>query len=176
MHFESEFILNRQHLEECYDQSLPFSKNRTPRFKLMTLLIIAGVFLLFWGEHQNTLAFFLLALAFVEFVSFRYRRAWWLSRQVWSKNAGNTIKLMIDDKGITTQSLYINNQLLWSDISQLNETKKGLMLTLKNKGSNYLSKAMLDEQSIAFIKQQAHHIKQQTHHIKQQAHRIKNHQ
>ena len=156
MHFKSEFILNRQHFEECYDQSLPFSKNNTPRFKLMALLIIAGVLLLFWAEQKNTLAFFLIALAFVELISFRYRRAWWLSRQVWSKNSGNTIKLIIDDNGITTQSLYINNQLLWSDISQLNETKKGLMLTLKNKGSNYLSKATLDEQAIAFIKRQTH--------------------
>ena len=156
MHFESEFILNKKHLEECYDQSLPFSKNNSPRFKLMALLIVAGALLLFFGEQQNTLAFFLIALAFVELISFRYRRAWWLSRQVWSKNSGNTIKLIIDDQGITTKSLYINTQLLWSDISQLNETEKGLMLTLKNKGSNYLSKATLDEQSIAFIKQQIH--------------------
>ena len=162
MHFESEFILNRQHFEECYDQSLPFSKNNTPKFKLMALLITVGIFLLFWGEQQNTLAFFLIALAFVELISFRYRRAWWLSRQVWSKNSGNTVKLIIDEDGITTQSLYINNQLLWSDMNKLNETEKGLMLTFKNKAANYLSKSALNEKSIAFIKKQALQTKNQS--------------
>ena len=154
MHFESEFILDRRHLEECYDQSLPFSKNRTPRFKLMTLLIVAGVFLLLLGEQQNHLAFFLLALAFIEYISFRYRRAWWLTRQVWSRNSGNTITLIIDDKGIETQSLYNNSQLLWADIIKVDDTEKGLMLTLKNGGFNYLSKTNLNDQVIEFIKLQ----------------------
>ena len=157
MYFESEFILNRQHLEECYDQSLIFSKNRTPKFKLIALLVTVGVLILFFAEQQKTIAFFLLALALVEYFSFRYRRAWWLTRQVWSKNAGNTIKLVIDDNGITTQSLYINNQLSWSDISKLKETEKGLMLMLKNGGSNYLSKANLNEQVITLIKQHVDH-------------------
>ena len=156
MHFESEFILNRQHLEECYDQSLPFTKNRRPKFKFMSLLVVTAVLILLLGEQQNILAFFLLALALLELISFRYRRAWWLTRQVWSKNSGNTIKLIIDDKGIKTQSLYINSLLLWSDISKVDETEKGLMLTLKNGSSNYLSKAHLNEQVINFIKQQVH--------------------
>lgn len=154
MHFESEFILNRQHLEECYDQSLPFAKNRTPRFKLMAFLVVAAVLILLLGEQQNTLAFFLLALAFLELISFRYRRAWWLTRQLWSRNSGNTIKLIIDDKGIETQSLYNNSQLLWSDIIKVDETEKGLMLTLKNGGSNYLSKSNLNDLVIEFIKGQ----------------------
>ncbi len=156
MHFETEFILNRQHLEECYDQSLPFAKNPKPRFKLMTFLIIAAVLILLLGEQQNTLAFFLLALAVLELISFRYRRAWWLTRQVWSRNSGNRIKLIIDDKGIETQSLHNNSRLLWSDIATVDETEKGLMLTLNKGGSNYLSKAKLNEQVIAFIKQQVH--------------------
>ncbi len=156
MHFETEFILDRQHLEECYDQSLPFTKNRTPRFKLMTFLVVAAVLILLFGEQQNILAFFLLALALLELISFRYRRAWWLTRQLWSRNSGNSIKLIIDDKGIETQSLYNNSQLLWSDIAKVDETAKGIMLTLKKGGTNYLSKANLNEAVIAFIKQQIH--------------------
>lgn len=154
MHFESEFILNREHLEECYDQSFPFSKHQTPRYKIIILLVITGALVVFFTVQQNHLAFFLWALALVEYISFRYRKAWWLTRQVWSKNSGNTIKLIIDDSGITTQSLYINNQLSWCDISRINETEKGLMLTLKNGGSNYLSIKTLDEPTITFIKNQ----------------------
>ncbi|MFT6985058.1 MAG: hypothetical protein ACJAT7_000865 [Psychromonas sp.] len=154
MHFETEFLLDRKHLEECYDQSLLFSKNRPPRIKLMTLLVAAAVLILLFGEQQDILAYFLIALALVEFMSFRYRRAWWLSRQVWSRNSGNIIKLIIDDKGIKTQSLYNNSQLLWSDVAEVAETEKGLMLLLKNGGHNYLSKQNLTREVIDFIKQQ----------------------
>jgi hypothetical protein len=154
MHFKSEFILDRQHLEECYDQSQPFSKQQTPRIKLIIILIISSLLLLIYAEQQNHLAFFLLGLATVEYLSFHYRRVWWLTRQVWSKNSGNTITLTINDNGITTQSIYINSQLTWDDISCVDETEKGLLLTLKNSGSNYLSKTNLDVQVIDFIKQQ----------------------
>ena len=154
MHFESEFSLNRQHLEECYDQSLPFSKNRTPRIKLMTVLVVTAVLILLIGEQQDVLAYFLMALALVEYFSFRYRRAWWLTRQVWSRNSGNIIKLIIDDKGVEIQSLYSNLQLLWSGIIKIDETEKGLMLTLKNGSQNYLSKATLTAEVVEFIKGQ----------------------
>lgn len=154
MHFESEFVLNREHLEECYDQSLPFSKNRTPRFKFITLLVAAAVLILLFGEQQDMLAYFLIALALVEFMSFRYRRAWWLTRQVWSRNSGNTIKLIIDDAGITTQSLYNNSQLLWSDLAEVSETEKGVMLVLKNGTTHYLSKKNITTEVVDFIKQQ----------------------
>jgi hypothetical protein len=156
MHFETEFILNRQHLEECYDQSLPFSKNRRPRFKFMALLVVTAGLVLLLAEQQNLLAFFLLALALLEFISFRYRRSWWLTRQLWGRNSGNTIKLIIDDQGIKTQSLYNNSELLWSDVNKVDETEKGLVLTLRNGSSSYLSKANLNKQVISFIKQQIH--------------------
>jgi len=154
MHFKSEFILDRQHLEECYDQSHPFSKHQTPRIKIIILLVISSILLFIYADQQDLLAFFLLGLATVEYLSFHYRRGWWLTRQVWSKNSGNTITLTINDNGITTHSIYINSQLTWNDISSVNETDKGLLLTLKNSGSNYLSKAHLNDQVINFIKMQ----------------------
>jgi len=155
MHFESEFILNRQHLEECYDQSSAFTKKRTPRYKFMAFLVVAAVLILFFGGAQSSLGYFLIGLTVLEFINFKYRRAWWLMRQVWSRNSGNKITLIIDDKGIKTQSLYNNSQLLWSDINKIDETAKGLMLTLNNGAFHYLSKANLNDPLIAFIKQQS---------------------
>ena len=154
MHFESEFVLNRQHLEECYDQSLPFTKQKTPRYKFMALLVVCAGAILLFTTQQDILAYFLLALAILEWFSFRYRRAWWLTRQMWSRNSGNTIRLTIDDKGIKTTSLYNNSQLLWGDISKVEVTNKGLMLTLVNGGFNYLANENLDETVISFIKAQ----------------------
>lgn len=152
MHFESEFLLTREYFAECYDQSQPFSKNRTPRIKFMALLVIAGGLILLFAEQKNSLAFFLIALAFVEYFSFRYRRAWWLLRQVWSRNSGNTIKLIIDDNGIQIESAYNNQKLLWKDVIKLDETEKGLLLTLPKGQQNYLSKATLNEEVVEFIK------------------------
>ena len=154
MHFNYEFILDRPHLEECYDQSLPFSRNKHPRFKLIGGLIIASLLLFFFAKGLNHVAFFLLGLAVIEWISFRYRRAWWITRQVWSKNSGSNIKLTIDEKGINTQSLYINTQLLWRDVSRLDQTEKGIMLTLNNGSSNYLSKKSISQEAIYFIKAQ----------------------
>lgn len=161
MHFESEFILNRQHLEECYDQSSAFTKKRTPRYKFMAILVISAVLILFFGGAQSSLGYFLIGLTVLEFISFKYRRAWWLMRQVWSRNSGNSIKLIIDEKGIKTQSLYNNSQLLWSDISKVDETAKGLMLTLNDGALHYLSKANLNVLVIDFINSKE--IKQQIH-------------
>lgn len=151
MHFESEFILNRKHLEECYDQSAVFTKKHTPRYKFIAALLITALLILFFGGTQSSLGYFFIGLTVLEFISFKYRRAWWLMRQVWSRNSGNTIKLIIDDNGIKTQSLYNNNQLLWSDINKINETSKGLMLTLNNGTLHYLSKATLNDMMIDFI-------------------------
>ncbi|MCG6201285.1 YcxB family protein [Psychromonas antarctica] len=156
MHFESQFPLNRQHLEECYDQSLPFNKNSTPRFKFIALLVTSALLIFVFSKQLDVLAYFLIALALVEFMSFHYRRAWWLSRQIWSRNSGNTITLVIDDKGIKTQSLYNNSQLLWSDLLKVGETDLGLMLTFKSAKLYYLSKSNLNNVVCEFIKQQAH--------------------
>jgi len=120
----------------------------------MTLLVAIAVLILLFGEQQDILAYFLIALALLELMSFHYRRAWWLSRQVWSRNSGNTIKLIIDDMGITTQSLYNNSQLLWSNVAEVAETEKGLILVLKNGGHHYLSKQNVTTDVSDFIKQQ----------------------
>lgn len=155
MLFQSEFVLNREHFAECFDQSELLKDKRTPRYKFMAGLVIVGVLVLVFAQQQKTLGFFLIALAFLEYFSFRYRRAWWLTRQMWSRNSNNTITLNIDDKGVKIESLYNNNQLLWSDVKQVIDTPEGLMLTLNNGGQNYLSKATLNEKCIEFIKIQA---------------------
>ncbi|WP_354623786.1 YcxB family protein [Psychromonas sp. MME2] len=151
MRFQSEFSLNREHLQECYDESLPFSKNKTPRYKFMALLIAAAIAIFIFTDDEDILGYFLLALVIVEWFSFRYRRAWWLTRQVWSRNSGNTIHLIIDDKGIEIKSVYNNSQLLWGDIANVEETSKGLLLIANNGGSHYISKSTISEQAKAFI-------------------------
>lgn len=154
MRFQSEFKLNRAHLEECYDESLPFSKNLTPRYKFMVVLITSALVIFFFTKEQDILGYFLLGLVLLEWFSFRYRRAWWLTRQVWSRNSGNTIHLTIDEQGIEIKSVYSNKLILWSEVVSIDETERGLRLTLNNGASNYISKSTIDEQASQFIMEQ----------------------
>ena len=152
MFFQSKFVLNREHFEECFDQSLLLGKKTTPRYKLMAFLVVGGSLIIILSNQQKTLGLFLIALSFVEYFSFRYRRAWWLMRQMWSRNSHNTITLTINDQGVKIESLYNNNQLLWDEIEKTVDTPEGIMLFLKKGGKNYLSKSTLDEKSVTFIK------------------------
>ncbi|HEY5716381.1 MAG TPA: YcxB family protein [Psychromonas sp.] len=152
MFFQSKFVLSREHFEECFDQSSLLGKKNAPRYKLLVFLVVAGCLIIILTPQQKTVALFLIALSFVEYFSFRYRRAWWLMRQMWSRNSHNTVTLTINDQGVKIESLYNNNQLLWDEIKNRVETPKGILLFLKNGGKNYISKAALDEKAIAFIK------------------------
>ncbi|MFT6926485.1 MAG: hypothetical protein ACJAZP_002096 [Psychromonas sp.] len=152
MLFQSTFVLSREHFEECFDQSLLVAGKPALRYKLMVFLLIAGGAIIILGNQQKTVGLFIMSLSFVEYFSFRYRRAWWLMRQMWSKNSHNTVTLTISERGVKTESLHHNSELLWDEVKQWVETPKGIMLLLQNGAKNYLSKASLNEQAIALIK------------------------
>jgi hypothetical protein len=152
MLFQSKFVLNREHFEECFDQSLLLGGKTSPRYKLMAFLLVAGSAIIIFSDQQKTVGLFVISLSFVEYFSFRYRRAWWLMRQMWSKNSHNTITLTVSEQGVKIESLYNNNELLWDEIKHRVETPKGIMLFLKSGAKNYLSKSSLNKQAITFIK------------------------
>tara|TARA_R110001583_G_scaffold24340_1_gene88883 strand:- start:387 stop:890 length:504 start_codon:yes stop_codon:yes gene_type:complete len=154
MHFETHFILNREHYAECFDQSMLLKGPQKPRFAFIAGLIIAGLFFLFVTDVQGLLAWFFFGIAVLEYFSFKYKRPWWLMRQMMSKNAGNKITLIFDDQGIENKSVYINNQLAWQSIDSFYETDTGFMLNLHQGGQQYLSKSCLDEAIQSYIQQQ----------------------
>ena len=67
-----------------------------------------------------------------------------------SKAAGEHVSLTIDDKGINSQSMHVNQQILWTDIYRITETDSGLLIKLE-KTTTYLSKRCLDKSAIDFI-------------------------
>lgn len=153
MQLETHFILNRDHYSECFDQSMLLKAPKKPRLVFMAGLVAAGFFFLFFTEVQGLLAWFFFCIAVLEFFSFKYRKAWWLTRQMLSKNSGNKITLIFDDNGIENKSVYINNQLAWQSIDSFYETEVGFMLNLHQGTQQYLSKSCLDEQLQTFIHQ-----------------------
>lgn len=149
--FNTQFTLSRDYLAECFDQSLPYGKNAKPNYLFPALLLAAGAGLLFFTEQPKLLGSILIALAVLELLHIRFRRAWWLTRQMWGRNANSEVKLAIDEDGIKTQNFDTQTALVWTDIERVIETDLGLILVAKSGGQQYLSKSLFSTELISEI-------------------------
>lgn len=142
-----EFTLSRDYLAECYDESLPYS--RKPNYLFPLLAGVAGIYLLGFTSQPKVGGMALLALAILELVHLRYRRAWWLFRQTMGKNADLKVTLTLNDDGIRTRSSASDTRLTWREIDHVIETSQGLILVQPNGAQQYLSKALFTKEQIA---------------------------
>jgi len=149
--YNTQFILSRDYLGECFDQSLPHGKNAKPNFLFPALLFTAGAALLFFTEQPKIVASMLIALALLELIHIRFRRAWWLARQMWGRSADSEVNLTVDEDGIQTQNPYTQTTLLWADIERVIETDLGLILVATSGGQQYLSKSLFPAELISEI-------------------------
>jgi hypothetical protein len=146
--FKTTFTLSREYLAECYDQSLPHGKNAKPNFIFPGALLVVGVGLFVYTDQPKMLGSLFIAMAALELLHIRYRRAWWLARQMWGNTANTTVELTIDDNGITAKSTNNETTLLWTDIDRVIDTELGLILVSTSKGQQYLSKATLTQDTV----------------------------
>ena len=144
----STYFLNREYFSECFDESTSNASNTNTYIKATFLIIVAGV--LFVMEFEAYIAWFLLCLGGVELLSIRYKRSWWINRQMLSRAAGNKVNLRIDDQGIFTDTPNNQQSLLWKDITQIRCTEKGFVV-IHNNGSSYLSRCGLDKYALALL-------------------------
>ena len=149
--FTTQFSLSRDYLAECFDQSLPHGKNARPNYLFPALLFVAGVGLLLFTEQPGILSWMLIALAVLELIHIRFRRSWWLTRQMWGKSADTAVKLTIDIEGIHTQNHDTHTSVLWADIERVIETELGLILVAKSGGQQYLSKSLFSAELVSKI-------------------------
>lgn len=140
--FKTQFTLSREYLAECFDQSLPHGKNAKPNYLFPVLLLAAGSGSLIFTEQPRVLGYLLVALGVLELLHIRFRRAWWLARQMLGRSANTEVALTVDEAGITTKSDYTKTTLLWEDIERVIETDLGLILVTKSGGQQYLSKSL----------------------------------
>ncbi|WP_019531326.1 YcxB family protein [Dasania marina] len=145
----SDYILNREYFSECFDESAHSQTGVNAYRKAIMLLAIAAG--LFYFEANGYATWFMLSLAVVEIFSIRYRRGWWVARQMLSRASGSKVKLHLDEQGISTDSQQHQQCILWGDISELRETEKGFVVSHKS-GRNYLSKSALDEAALVFLR------------------------
>jgi hypothetical protein len=125
--------------------------------KSQAQLCIPCIVVFFWcgitlfSEHYKFVASMSIALGVLELIHIRFRRAWWLARQMWGKSAGCEVKLNINEDGVQTQNPYTKTVLLWADIKRVIETDLGLILVAKSGGQQYLSKALFSAELIGDI-------------------------
>ena len=93
----------------------------------------------------------LIALAVLELIHIRFRRAWWLARQMWGRSANSEVTLSVDEEGVRTQNPYTQTTLLWADIERVIETDLGLILVAKQGDQQYLSKSFFSVELIREI-------------------------
>jgi len=141
--FSTQFTLNRDYLAECFDQSLAHSKSAKPNFLFPAFMILTGSGLLVLTDQPQIAGWMCIALAVLELIHIRYRRAWWLARQMWSASANSEVTLTIDDAGIKTKSPFSHTTLLWLDIERVIETDLGHILVDKTGAQQYVSKSLL---------------------------------
>ena len=149
--FNTHFTLSRDYLAECFDQSLPYGKNARPNYLFPALLFAAGAGLLFFTEQPKIVSGMFIALAVLELIHIRFRRAWWLTRQMWGRGADSEVQLTIDEHRIQTQNVYTQTALLWADIERVIETDLGLILVAKSGGQQYLSKSLFSAELVSEI-------------------------
>lgn len=142
------FILNREYFSECFDESANTASGLKTYRKAIVLIIMAGV--LFIMEIGDYVAWFLLCLSVLELLSIRFKRSWWIARQMLSRDAGSKVNLRIDDQGIFTDSANHQQSILWRDITELKNTEKGFVV-IHNRGTSYLSRNGLNEDALALL-------------------------
>ena len=140
--FKTQFTLSRDYLAECFDQSQPHGKAAKPNYLFPALLLAAGSGSLIFTEQPKVLGYLLFALGVLELLHIRFRRAWWLARQMMARSANTEVTLTIDEVGIKTESKHTQTTLSWADIERVIETDLGLILVTKSGAQQYLSKSL----------------------------------
>lgn len=146
--YASYYILNREYFSECFDESAD-TKITLKTFRF-AVLFMAGAAALFIMESEPYAAWFVLCLSGVELLSIRYKRGWWITRQMFSRAAGSKVNIRIDNQGIFTDSVHHQKSMPWSEITEIKSTEKGFVIK-NNGGNHYLSKSGLDEFFLAML-------------------------
>ena len=142
------FELDKAHLNECFEQSAP--EVQAKDYRKAAIFVLIGFVLTFVEAEHYYIPFFFVGLAVLEVFSILYRQTWWVWRQLMGKSANGQVKLVVDEKGITTESEFVNTQILWSNVNAIEKTDKGLLLKHQG-GVNYLSNSHLSDEIVEFI-------------------------
>jgi len=151
--YSTSYILDKSHFSETFDESVPVGKTKTVYLKSIILGSL-GLALLLFTEITPYAAWFIVGLAALEVLSIRFRKSWWLARQMISKAAGHELTLTIDETGVSSESFYIESKVLWAEVKKIQQTAQGWLL-YHAVGKHYVSGRCLNNAAREFIRAQA---------------------
>lgn len=151
--YSTTYLLDKSHYIETYEASVP-ADNSKKVYLIAILLALVGLAVLMLTEINAFVAWFIIALGGLEVFSIRFKKPWWLARQLISKAANTELTLTIDEHGISSKSIHVKSVLPWSDVSQIEPTSQGWLL-YHNGSKNYLSGRCLSEAATEFVNRKA---------------------
>jgi len=141
--YQTTFILDKSHFSECYDESVQVQAFAT-LYRKGALLIAVGAGLVLFSELNPYAAWFIFSLGVLEIISNRYKKPWWVTRQMLSKVAKAEVSLEINAEGLHISSFYHDNKMHFNDIELLTPTENGWLITHKSV-RHYISNRCLNE-------------------------------
>ena len=153
--FTCKFTLDKAHFNECYSQSNTVDRSANAYFKA-AILMLFGLFILLFTPINGYAAWFVIALGILEALALYYNQPWWVLRQMLSKASGSEVTLTVDEQGVLSESFYHNSRILWSDVTAIEETELGFVLSFvvgKSTSKSYLSKSYLSNPAQEYIVQ-----------------------
>lgn len=147
--YSTTYLLDKSHFSETFDESVTPSDPKTAYLKAIGLIAF-GLTILIFSRISAYAGWFVIVIGIVEALSVVYKKPWWLARQMISRAANENLSLTIDDEGISVESEFVNSQLLWTDISHFESTKRGWLLH-HNMGKSYISLRCLSQEANAYI-------------------------
>ena len=151
--YSTTYILDKSHYIETYDAS-KLAGNAKRVCIVTVLLAILGFLLLLFTPISPYAAWFIIALGALEAFSYRFRKPWWLGRQLISKAANTELTLTINEDGLSSRSVHVKSEISWQEVNKIEQTAQGWLL-YHAKGKTYLSGRCLSEAANEFIRAQA---------------------
>ncbi len=147
------YTLDKSHFSETFDESVIIDNAKAVYLKPIVLAFM-GLSTLFFSEINPYAAWFIIALAALEALSIRFRKSWWLAKQLLSKAAQTAVTLTLDNEKVCSTSFHVESKIYWRDMDKIEQTSQGWLL-YHSGGKNYLSGRCLSDEAKEFIGEQA---------------------
>ncbi len=148
--FTTEYTLDKPFFAECYDQTSQPTEFPKAYLKGMIFLIFGAVLVKFELLPNGYVGWFFITLSIIEVLSVYFKRTWWLWRQTFSMGPAKKVVFQVTSDGVSYKSGKNSNNIVWSDIDQLQQSDLGFILHM-GKQRQYVSKSCLNDEVIAFM-------------------------
>lgn len=147
--YQTTYKLDKPYYRECFDQSTKAQAELKDYYKAIGISTVGGLLVLLTDLNPYA-AWFLFVLGLIEALSVRFKKPWWVTRQMLSRAANHTVQLTIDKHGFTTTLMGEKQHIDWRDIQQLKQTEKGWLI-FTGKGKHYISQLVLSDDTSVYL-------------------------